>query len=137
MILKSLPLKTSAKRATKLVNAPQWGEGAQVMVTEMTIAGMMREARMRQVVMDRKLDSPNTTSLFLCIMLMCVMVDPDTGEFLLQETDLDNFANSVNSDTMNALLVAHAELNPSPVLVPLEKGETQLSAKKKKSSATG
>lgn len=137
MILKSLPLKTSAKRATKLVNVPQWGEGAQVMLTELTIAGMVRESNMRQAVMDRKLNLQATTSLLMCVSLMSVMVDPDTGEFLLHETDLDNFANSVNGETMSALVMANAELNPLPEIVPLAKGETQLSAKKKKSSATG
>lgn len=118
MILKSLTLtnEESTKKKTLLVPVPQWGEGAEIMVTEMTVAGCIRQNTLTRLVLDMQgIDDVKRQGLLMCANLLCVMVHPETGDFLLPETDLGKFYDSVNKDSFEALLVANGTLNPVKV----------------------
>lgn len=118
MILKSLTLtnEESTKKKTLLVPVPQWGDDAEIMVTEMTVAGCIRLNKLTNVVLEMQgIDDVKRQGLLMCANLLSVMVHPDTGDFLLPETDLGKFYDSVNKDSFEALLVANGTLNPVKV----------------------
>lgn len=118
MILTALNLTAdeTSKRKTLLVPVPQYGEDAQIMVTEITVAGCVRQNRLRSAIMKREgLDNIRLTALTICANLMSVMVCPDTGEFLLKEDQLDEFHATVKRETLEALMLADGELNPQKV----------------------
>lgn len=115
MILKSLNLKSDeiTKRKTLLASVPQFGQDAEIMVTEMTIAGSIRLNNLqRKIVADETLDETGKTALLAIANLMSVMVCPDTGDFLLREDQLEQFHTTVNRETLEALMLANWELNP-------------------------
>ncbi len=129
MILKSLNLTSGeiTKRKFLLVSVPQFGKGAEIMVTEMTIAGSIRmNSLQRKIMSNESLDDTGKTALLTIASLMSVMVCPDTGNFLLREDQLEQFHTTVNRETLEALMVANWELNP---LKPVE------SLKEKKSDS--
>jgi hypothetical protein len=116
MILKSLNLTSEeiTKRKTLLVSVPQFGQDAEIMVTEITVAGCVRENRLHAEIMKRKgLDNIRLTALMVCASLMSVMICPDTGDFLLKEDQLDSFHATVKRETLEALMSANGELNPA------------------------
>lgn len=130
MILKSLELTSIEpnKRPSILVPVPQFGENAQIMVTEMTIDGYVRKGNlMRKIMADKEMTEVRRASMMMCAQVLSVMVDPDTGDFLLKETDLEAFHAQVKKDTLEALLLADAKLNPINV--------EQLTIQEKKSSS--
>lgn len=127
MILTSLNLASEeiSKRKTLLVPVPQFGEDAQIMVTEITVAGYIRRNTLQRKILDDK-DSVNnqtkTTAMLLCADLISVMVCPETGDFLLKETELEKFYEIANKETLEALLLANNTLNPpQPVATLAEK----------------
>lgn len=123
MILKSLNLSNEEqnKKKTILVPVPQWGEGAEIMVTEMTVAGYIRRNNLTRTIFDMKdIDDVHRTGLIMCADLLSTMVHPETGDFLLPETDLDKFHATVNKDSLDALLTAQGELNPPKAYVDME-----------------
>lgn len=123
MILKSLNLSNEEqnKKKTILVPVPQWGEGAEIMVTEMTVAGYIRRNNLTRTIFDMKdIDDVRRTGLIMCADLLSTMVHPETGDFLLPETDLDKFHATVNKDSLDALLTAQGELNPPKAYVDME-----------------
>lgn len=126
MILRNIPLGTASLKTT-VVAVPQWGEDAEVMLTELTIKGKIRQQRFITEIQNRKADDDEKTALFMCANIMCAMVDPETGDFLVEESQLDQFRQSVEGDTISALLVAYHQVNPIVLT-----GET-LDSKKKKS----
>jgi len=123
MILKSLNLSNEEqnKKKTILVPVPQWGEGAEIMVTEMTVAGYIRRNNLTRVIFDMKdIDDIRRTGLLMCADLLSTMVHPETGDFLLPETDLDKFHATVNKDSLDDLLTAQGTLNPPKAYVDME-----------------
>lgn len=137
MILKSLNLTSEeiTKRKTLLVAVPQFGKDAEIMVTEMTIAGSIRLNNLqRKIVADETLDETGKTSLLTIASLMSVMVCPDTGNFLLREDQLEQFHTTVNRETLESLMVANWELNP---LKPVETLKEKKATFKRRIYATG
>lgn len=115
MILTNLNLSNEEqnKKKTILVPVPQWGEDAEIMVTEMTVAGYIRSSNLKRQVFDMQdIDETRRTGLLLCADLISTMVHPETGEFLISEDDLDKFHATVSRDSLDALLTAFGELNP-------------------------
>lgn len=120
MILSGADLKASievkAQRKTKNVPVPKFldgkfGKDCELLVTQMTIEGYLRNGRLMRQIIDRKLSEDETTGLLMCASLISCIVD-DTGAFLFDESQLDWFYNAVDKDTFDALLLAHGELNP-------------------------
>ena len=132
MILRELNLGSGEtnKRKTLLVSVPQWGEDAEIMVTQITVSGYMGRNTLQRAILERK-DIPENkrAALLLCAQLLSVMVHPETGDFLLSESDLDRFESQVNDESLQALLLANHELNPTK---EVEEPET-LDTKKKPS----
>ena len=115
MILKSLNLNSDeiTKRKVLLVPVPQFGKDAEIMVTEMTIAGSIRLNNLqRKIVADETLDETGKTALMTVASILSVMVCPETGDFLLREDQLKEFHTTVNRETLEALMLANWELNP-------------------------
>lgn len=115
MILKELNLTNADanKKKTLVVPVPQWGEGAEIMLTEMTVAGYIRHSNLQRTVFDIKdIDETRRAGLLMCASLLSVMVHPETGDFLIPESGLDKFHATVNKDSLDDLLSAYAELNP-------------------------
>ena len=115
MILKSLNLTSDeiSKRKTLLVPVPQFGEGAEIMVTEMTVEGCIRQNSLhRKIMEDTNIDDTRRTALMTVANLISVMICPDTGDFLVREDQLNDFHAKVNRETLEALMLANWELNP-------------------------
>lgn len=115
MILTSLNLTTAeiSKRKTLLVPVPQYGENAEIMVTEITVEGCIRQNNLHRKIMESTdIDITRRTALTICANIMSVMVCPDTGDFLLKEDQLDQFHATVSRETLEALMLANGELNP-------------------------
>jgi hypothetical protein len=115
MILKSLNLTSDeiSKRKTLLVPVPQFGEGAEIMVTEMTVEGCIRQNGLHRKIMDdTNIDDTRRTALMTVANLISVMICPDTGDFLVREDQLNEFHAKVNRETLEALMLANWELNP-------------------------
>lgn len=128
MILNKLNISTALK--TTLADVPQYGEGAQITVTEMSIKGMVRQNKLNEFILALpNISEDYNAALFTCAKLMCVMVDPDTGDFLLREDQLIEFAGTASASTLSSLLLANQEVNP----VKLDDKYSSLNSKKKKS----
>ncbi len=109
--LKNLQLSKATARKTALVDVPQFG--GQVMLTELTVAGFIRVHRLNEKITAMKdIDVVRRTGLLMCARIMAAMVDPDTGDFLLTEDQLDEFHSVINADTLESLVVVNGELNP-------------------------
>lgn len=123
MILNSLNLsdQDTNKRATKVVPVPCFGKDAEVVVTKMTVAGYLRVSRLQSKIREMEdLDETRQTGLFMCADLISVIIDPETGDFLLKESDLDLFHERVDRQSLDNLLSAHGELNPPKEIKPFE-----------------
>jgi hypothetical protein len=123
MILTELNLsqQETNKRPTLLVPVPQWGENAEIMVTEMTIEGYVRLGNLQRNIMSAvDMDQTKRTAMLMCAQLLCVMIHPETGDFLLQESDLEKFYSTVQKDSLQALLLADAKMNPPREFIPLQ-----------------
>lgn len=122
MILTSLNLTSEeiSKRKTLLVPVPQFGNDADIMVTEMTIDGYIRLSNLQRKIMEVKegeepLPAIRATGLLMCAQLLSVMIHPETGDFLLKEDDLYKFHSMINKETLEALILANQTLNPMKV----------------------
>lgn len=120
MILTELNLTTDEanKRKTLLVPVPQFGTDATIMVTEMTVEGVIRSNNLKRKVMEKKEgeEEPSQvrlTGLLICCDLLSCMVHPETGDFLLKEDDLVKFHSMINKDTFESLMLAYSKLNPA------------------------
>lgn len=105
------------------------GEGATIIVTEKTIANVIRLQGLFELIDELGVKSTET---LIAAMLICTMKKPD-GSYLLPNDDIDTInlvAHKTDSDTTDALYEAYIELNPVPEAKPEEKS---LDAKKKKS----
>lgn len=123
-VLTSLNLKSVVP--TKTVAVPQWGENAEIMVTRMTVQGYVRRSNLQKRITEMEgLDDNARTSLFICAQLLCVMVHPDTGDFLLPENQLEEFTMQVNEQSLEALMLADAELNPRKELITLAEKKSE------------
>lgn len=133
MILKSLNLADQdlKPRETMVVPVPQFGEDAEVMITKITIKGYIRRSNLHTRITKMKdlteckegehgIDHDTRTSYMLCAQLLSVMVHPETSDFLLPENELEKFASIVSEQTLEALLVADAQLNPKKEIVSME-----------------
>lgn len=113
----------------KDVPVPSMGEGATIIVTEKTIANVIRLQGLFELIDELGVKSTET---LIAAMLICTMKKPD-GSYLLPNDDIDTInlvAHKTDSDTTDALYEAYIELNPVPEAKPEEKS---LDAKKKKS----
>lgn len=114
------------KRKTINVPVPNFeggihGEDAEITITEMTVEGYCRNGMLQREILERKdISETRRTSLLMCAALMSVMVDPETGDFLMPESDIDAFHAVVDKETLDALLVAHGELNPPKAMKTFE-----------------
>lgn len=118
-VLTQLNLKQE-KTPTMVVAVPQWGEGAEIMLTRMTVKGYVRRGNLQtRITRMEGLDDNARTSLFICAQLLSVMIHPDTGDFLLPEDQLEEFTVQVNEQSLEALMLADAELNPRKELMTL------------------
>ena len=125
MILKSLDFKGAGIELKRTVaDVPQFGEGAQVTLTQLSIKGYLRKNKLHSDILKRGLDESQATLLVMCAALMCAMIDPDTGDFLVGDDQLEYFAENVSVDTLEALVLANNIVNPAP-------GFETLDAKKK------
>lgn len=116
MILKSLELAKGKK--TTLVDLPQFG--GQVTLTELTVEGYMRRNNLyHQVAAMKDISLERKSALLMCGSFMCVMIDPDGG-FLLPESQLIEFTDTLNEDSITRLLNANAELNPPKEIETLD-----------------
>ncbi len=119
----------------KDVPVPSMGEGATIIVTEKTIANVIRLQDLFKLIDDEGI---KCTETLVAAMLICTMKKPD-GSYLLPNDDIDTInlvAYKTDNDTTNALYDAYTELNPSPEVKeskPGEPKESALAAKKKKS----
>lgn len=121
--LKADELKT---RQTITVPVPQWGKDAEIMVTKRTVAGYVYQSNLqRRVSQMEGLTDQARTALVLCSQIMSVMVHPDNGDFLLPESELENFTAQVNEDTLEALMLADAELNPRKEYISLAEKKSE------------
>lgn len=123
MILKSLNLTSDeiSKRKTLLVSVPQFGADAEIMVTEMTIEGSVRQNKLHRKIMENiEYDETRKMALLTTASLISVMVCPDTGDFLVKEEQLNEFHSMMNRETLEALLLANMELNPFKPAATLE-----------------
>lgn len=123
MILTSLNLTSDeiSKRKTLLVSVPQFGPDAEIMVTEMTIEGSVRQNKLhRKILENTEYDETRKTALMTTASLISVMVCPETGNFLVKEDQLEEFHAMVNRETLESLLVANWELNPVKPAATLE-----------------
>lgn len=113
----------------KDVPVPSMGKGATIIVTEKTIANVIRLQGLFELIDELGIKSTET---LVAAMLICTMKKPD-GSYLLPNDDIDTInlvAHKTDSDTTDALYEAYIELNPAPETKPEEKS---LDAKKKKS----
>ena len=113
----------------KDVPVPSMGKGATIIVTEKTIANVIRLQGLFELIDELGVKSTET---LIAAMLICTMKKPD-GSYLLPNDDIDTInlvAHKTDSDTTDALYEAYIELNPVPEAKPEEKS---LDAKKKKS----
>lgn len=123
MILTSLNLTSDeiSKRKTLLVSVPQFGSDAEIMVTEMTIEGSIRQNKLhRKILENTEYDETRKTALLTTASLISVMVCPETGNFLVKEDQLEEFHAMVNRETLESLLLANWELNPVKPAATLE-----------------
>lgn len=123
MILHSLNLseQETNKRPTKVVPVPCFGEDAEVVVTKMTVAGYLRVSNLQRKIFEMKdIDDTRRTGLLMCAELLAVIVDPETGDFLMKEDQLDLFHEKVDRNSLDNLLNAHGELNPPREIKSLE-----------------
>lgn len=123
MILTQLNLtkEETSKRKTMLVPVPQWGEDAEIMVTEITVAGYVRRNTLQHKVLGMEgLTDNRRTALIMCCQLLSTMIHPETGDFLLPESDLEKFEAQVNETSLQALLLADAALNPQKEFATLD-----------------
>ena len=113
----------------KDVPVPSMGKGATIIVTEKTIANVIRLQGLFELIDELGVKSTET---LIAAMLICTMKKPD-GSYLLPDDDIDTInlvAHKTDSDTTDALYEAYIELNPVQEAKPEEKS---LDAKKKKS----
>lgn len=130
MILNSLNLSSVSPLKTKLVPVPQFGEDAEVMMTQLDVKGRIRKEKLSAEIVAREdLTEAEKTGLLMCAAVSCAMIDPETRGFLVQESDIEAFYNTISEQTLMTLILALNELNEVSVD---EKGQT-LASKKKKS----
>lgn len=121
--LKTLDLSKQDTTKQKFISVPVpglgHGEDAEITVSKMSVEGYIRYSNLSQKVREQEnISDTRRTGLFMLAGLISVMVDPDTRDFLIpvDEKDdfkqLDAFHNMVDKDSLEALLVAHGELNP-------------------------
>lgn len=117
---------TEEKTPTITVPVPQWGADAEIMVTRMTVKGYVRRGNLQtRITKMEGLDDNAKTALFICADLMSVMVHPETGDFLLPESQLEEFTLQVNEESLEALMLANESLNPTKELMTLAEKKTQ------------
>ena len=134
-VLTKLNLADELKtRQTITVPVPQWGKDAEIMVTKRTVAGYVYQSNLQRRIAQMPARSEKNpqgltdearTGLVLCAQIMSVMVHPDNGDFLLPESELENFAMQVNEDTLEALMLADAELNPLKEYISLAEKKSE------------
>lgn len=121
MILKqvSLTKAQTTKKKHIVVDVPEFGvntgsgDDAQIMVTEMTVAGYLRYSSLQRSIFDMQdISEVRRTGLLLCAGLLSTMVCPDTGELLFKEEDLEGFHSIVDRNSLDNLLSAYGQLNP-------------------------
>ncbi|CAH9011557.1 hypothetical protein VP168E361_P0011 [Vibrio phage 168E36-1] len=111
------------------VPVPSMGKGATIIVTEKTIANVIRLQGLFELIDELEV---KTTETLIAAMLICTMKKPD-GSYLLPDDTIDTInlvAYKTDGDTTDALYQAYIELNPAPETKP---DESALAAKKKKS----
>ena len=122
MILNNVNLSKAqtTKKKHIVVDVPDFGvatgsgEDAQIMVTEMTVAGYLRNSTLQRSIFEmQNIDDTRRTGLLMCAGLLSTMVCPDTGEFLFKEDDLDSFHSIIDRISLDSLLSAHGQLNPT------------------------
>jgi len=128
MVLTRLNLKKEdrEKTPTVVVPVPQWGEDAEVMLTRMTVKGYVRRSNLQtRITKMDGLDDNARSALFICAQLISVMIHPETGDFLLPEDQLEEFTMQVNEQSLEALMLADAELNPRKELITLAEKKSE------------
>jgi hypothetical protein len=96
--------------ATTTVEVPQFG--GSVKLTQLSVKGYVKLGNLQQSITKRKLEPEHATALMMCASLICAMVDPVTGAYLVNSNQLDEFEAQISSETLEILILENHKVNP-------------------------
>lgn len=128
MALKVLNLDSAeiSKKKTLLVDVPQFK--GQVLMTQLTVSGYIRRNNLYRKIAELKdISDERRTGLMICAQIISTMICDETGDFLVNEDQLDKFHDTLTRETFENLMLANAELNPisDDVDLSLEEKKTE------------